>query len=126
MDVTQSCRSSNNSGIQVVTRNLYRVLNSRIKVIPIVWDNFICQYSSLQTNELSNLENPFTKNYKAKLMTKADINAILMELSVLKNDMYHFRQDMERRVSRLERIVISITAFYVISSFGVIFNTIVL
>ena len=37
-------------------------------------------------------------------MTKADINAILMELSVLKNDMYHFRQDMERRVSRLERI----------------------
>ena len=67
-----------------------------------------------------------TKNYKAKLMTQADINAILMELSVLKNDMYHFRQDMERRVSRLERIVISITAFYVISSFGVIFNTIVL
>ena len=59
-------------------------------------------------------------------MTKADINAILMELSVLKNDMYHFRQDMERRVARLERIVISITAFYVISSFGVIFNTIVL
>ena len=55
-------------------------------------------------------------------MTKNDINAILMELSVLKNDMYHFRQDMERRVSRLERIVISITAFYVISSFGVIFN----
>ena len=30
-------------------------------------------------------------------MTKQDINAILMELSVLKNDMYHFRQDMERR-----------------------------
>jgi len=59
-------------------------------------------------------------------MTKADINAILMELSVLKNDMYHFRQDMERRVSRQQRIVISITAFYVISSFGVIFNTIVL
>ena len=59
-------------------------------------------------------------------MTKQDINAILMELSVLKNDMFHFRQDMERRVSRLERIVISITAFYVISSFGVIFNTIVL
>ena len=52
-------------------------------------------------------------------MTKADINAILMELSVLKNDMYHFRQDMERRVSRLERIVLSITAFYVLSSFGV-------
>ena len=59
-------------------------------------------------------------------MTKADINAILMELSVLKNDMYHFRQDMERRVSRLERIVISISAFYVLSSFGVIFNAIVL
>ena len=59
-------------------------------------------------------------------MTKADINAILMELSVLKNDMYHFRQDKERSVSRLERIVISITAFYVLSSFGAIFNTIVL
>ena len=59
-------------------------------------------------------------------MTKADINAILMELSVLNNDMYHFRQDMERRVSRLERIVNSISAFLVLSSFGEIFNTIVL
>ena len=59
-------------------------------------------------------------------MTKQDINVILMELSVLKNDMYHFRADMEKRVSRLERIVISITAFYVISSLGVIFNTVVL
>jgi hypothetical protein len=59
-------------------------------------------------------------------MTKQDINVILMELSVLKNDMYHFRQDMEKRVSRLERIVISITAFYVISSLGVIFNTVVI
>ena len=38
-------------------------------------------------------------------MTKADINAILMELSVLKNDMYHFRQDMERRVSRLPKVI---------------------
>ena len=59
-------------------------------------------------------------------MTKQDINVILMELSDLKNDMYHFRQDMEKRVSRLERIVISITAFYVISSLGVIFNTVVI
>ena len=59
-------------------------------------------------------------------MTKQDINVILMELSVLKNDMYHFRQDMEKRVSRLERIVISITAFYVISSLGVIFNNVVI
>jgi len=59
-------------------------------------------------------------------MTKQDINEILTELSILKNDMYHFRQDMERRVSRLEKVVISITAFYVVSSFGVIFNTVVL
>ena len=59
-------------------------------------------------------------------MTAKDINVILLELSVLKNDMHHFREDMERRVSRLERIVISITAFYVISSLGVIFNTVVL
>lgn len=80
MDVTQSCRSSNNSGIQVVTRNLYRVLNSRIKVIPIVWDNLICQYSSLQTNELSNLENPFTKNYKAKARPNKEENNFLKEL----------------------------------------------
>jgi len=59
-------------------------------------------------------------------MTAKDINVILLELSVLQNDMHHFREDMERRVSRLERIVISITAFYVISSLGVIFNTVVL
>ena len=59
-------------------------------------------------------------------MTAKDINVILLELSVLKNDMHHFREDMESRVCRLERIVISITAFYVISSLGVIFNTVVL
>tara|TARA_Y100000593_G_scaffold67847_1_gene124710 strand:- start:1100 stop:1279 length:180 start_codon:yes stop_codon:yes gene_type:complete len=59
-------------------------------------------------------------------MTKQDINVILLELSVLKHDVQFLRQDMEKRVSRLERIVISITAFYVISSLGVIFNTVVL
>jgi len=59
-------------------------------------------------------------------MTKQDINVILLELSVLKHDVQFLRQDMEKRVSRLERIVISITAFYVISSFGVIFNTVVI
>ena len=102
--------------------NELSALVRQIDIFQIAKNDYVKKLStSLQTDEtLKNIEDSQAG------MTKSDINAILMELSVLKNDMYHFRQDMERRVSRLERIVISITAFYVLSSFGVIFNTIVL
>ena len=80
IDVTQSCRSSNNSGIQVVTRNLFRCLNSRINVTPMVWDNLICHYSTLNQREFSNLENPFTKHYKAKARPNKQENYLLKEI----------------------------------------------
>jgi hypothetical protein len=66
IDVTQSCRSSNNSGIQVVTRNLYREINAQKEVTPLIWDNFLKNYSHLNKRELKNLTDPFDKDYQAK------------------------------------------------------------
>jgi glycosyltransferase involved in cell wall biosynthesis len=96
IDVTQTCRSSNNSGIQVVTRNLFRGLNSRINVIPIVWDNLICQYSSLSTKELSNLENPFSKNYIPKARPNKEENYFLKEVL---NSINHFLKKINLKQS---------------------------
>ena len=66
IDVTQSCRSSNNSGIQVVTRNLFREINAQKAVTPLIWDNFLKNYSHLNKRELKNLSDPFDKDYQAK------------------------------------------------------------
>lgn len=96
IDVTQTCRSSNNSGIQVVTRNLFRGLNSRINVIPIVWDNLICQYSTLSTKELSNLENPFSKNYIPKARPNKEENYFLKEVI---NSINHFLKKINLKQS---------------------------
>ena len=90
IDVTQSCRSSNNSGIQVVTRNLFRTLNSKINVTPIVWDNLICKYSTLSSRELSNLENPFSKNYKSRARPNKQENYFLKE--VLNSFNHYFKR----------------------------------
>ncbi len=64
LDVTQSCRSANSSGVQVVTRNLYRALAGRIKVKPIAWDSLLQCYVRLSLSELDRMEKPFPPNYR--------------------------------------------------------------
>jgi len=80
IDVTQSCRSSNNSGIQVVTRNLYHQISKFFPITPITWDNLICRYSHLNHQELQNLHSPFGDNYKAKARPNKEENPFYKEI----------------------------------------------
>ena len=80
IDVTQSCRSSNNSGIQVVTRNLFRKINSKCKTVPMIWDDRLCRYSLLSRRELKNLENPFHAVYSPKERPNKEENPFYKEI----------------------------------------------
>ena len=80
IDVTQSCRSSNNSGIQVVTRNIFREFKSIHNIIPVIWDNQLCKYAYLNKRELTNLQNPFSRNYKSKARPNKEENPLYKEL----------------------------------------------
>jgi len=80
IDVTQSCRSSNNSGIQVVTRNLFREIKAIHDVVPIIWDNQLSKYAYLNKRELRNLTNPFPQNYKPKARPNKQENPLHKEL----------------------------------------------
>jgi len=80
IDVTQSCRSSNNSGIQVVTRNLFREISSLYNVTPIIWDNHLRKYAKLNSKELKNLSNPFSGTYNPRPRPNKQENPIYIEL----------------------------------------------
>jgi glycosyltransferase involved in cell wall biosynthesis len=80
IDVTQSCRSSNNSGIQVVTRNLFREINDLHETIPMIWDDRLRRYAHLSRTERKNLENPFSKGYKPKARPNKQENPFYKEL----------------------------------------------
>nr|ABZ08462.1 putative glycosyl transferases group 1 [uncultured marine microorganism HF4000_APKG3D20] len=64
LDVTQSCRSANSSGVQVVTRSLYRALAVRTAVEPLAWDSLLQCYVHLSASEIDRLETPFPKKYR--------------------------------------------------------------
>jgi len=80
IDVTQSCRSSNNSGIQVVTRNIFREIKTIHNIVPVIWDNQLCKYAHLNKRELRNLQNPFSQNYKPKARPNKEENPFYKEL----------------------------------------------
>ena len=81
IDVTQSSRSSNNSGIQVVTRNLFREVESLYETIPVIWDNILCKYKFLSASEFQYLRNPFYKRYTAKSRPNKQENPFLKEIT---------------------------------------------
>ncbi len=80
IDVTQSCRSSNNSGIQVVTRNLFREIDALHNAVPMIWDGRLRRYAQLSPTEKKNLLNPFSKGYKPKARPNKQENPFYKEL----------------------------------------------
>lgn len=80
IDVTQSCRSSNNSGVQVVTRNIFKEINKVHDLTPIIWDNLTGKYAHLNKKERENLDNPFSGSYKAKTRPNKQENPLHKEL----------------------------------------------
>ena len=103
IDVTQSCRSSNNSGIQVVTRNLFREIKAIHDVVPIIWDNLLGRYSLLDKREMKNLINPFSGNYQAKIRPNKQENPFYRELL---SSLLRFRKclSLEKKPKNLDLI----------------------
>ncbi len=59
LDVTSSCKSPMNTGVQRVVRALHRALSALTPVTPLVWDPALASYCTLSRGERGFLENPF-------------------------------------------------------------------
>lgn len=59
IDVTSSCRSSQNTGMQRMTRKIFAELNQRLDVQPISWNTAGNFYTELGPRELELLTQPF-------------------------------------------------------------------
>ena len=59
LEVTTSCKSGRNTGIQRVTRALFLRLSARIPVTPVLWNGIGRRFQLLSAKELKTLENPF-------------------------------------------------------------------
>ncbi len=62
MDVTSSCKSPMNTGVQRVVRELFRSLARVVPVTPLIWDPGLRSYCTLSRRERGFLENPFRKS----------------------------------------------------------------
>ena len=59
LDVTSSCKSPLNTGVQRVVRGLFRALSTVTRVTPLVWDPALKSYCTLSDRERGFLANPF-------------------------------------------------------------------
>jgi glycosyltransferase involved in cell wall biosynthesis len=65
IDVTSSCKAAKNTGMQRMTRGLYRHLSERLEVTPISWNKKGARYQQLGARELQVLRDPFRVRSKA-------------------------------------------------------------
>lgn len=63
IDVTSSCKSAKNTGMQRMTRKLFAELGSRAEVVPLCWNTLGKFFHYLGEPELRNLRDPF-RNYR--------------------------------------------------------------
>ncbi len=59
LDVTSSCKSPMNTGVQQAVRSLHRVLSVQAEVTPVVWDRQLATYCTLSAREHGFLTRPF-------------------------------------------------------------------
>ena len=59
LEVTTSCKSVRNTGIQRITRRLFQELRARVPVTPISWNILGRRFQRLTAGELATLEAPF-------------------------------------------------------------------
>ncbi len=59
VDVTSSCKSPMNTGVQRVVRELFRALDAFTPVVPLIWDPGLRSYCTLSRRERGFLERPF-------------------------------------------------------------------
>ena len=65
LDVTSSCKSPMNTGVQRVVREIFRSLAAITPVTPVQWDPGLVSYCTLSARELGFLEAPFRRGARA-------------------------------------------------------------
>src|SRR5215472_6253848 len=63
IDVTSSCQSSRNTGMQRMTRQLFAELEARVPITPFCWNRLGNFYQRLGLREMGYLRTPF-RHYK--------------------------------------------------------------
>jgi glycosyltransferase involved in cell wall biosynthesis len=63
LDVTSSCKSPMNTGVQRVVRALYRAFHERTEVRPMIWDEQYGAYCALSPREMAFLERTNASEY---------------------------------------------------------------
>lgn len=66
IDVTGSCKSAKNTGVQRVTRRIFAALSRQASVVPICWNRLGNYYHHLGDRELGRLTKPFNE-YKSPM-----------------------------------------------------------
>jgi glycosyltransferase involved in cell wall biosynthesis len=61
LDVTSSCKSPMNTGVQRVVREIFRSLAAITPVTPVLWDPGLASYCTLAAREVGFLEAPFRR-----------------------------------------------------------------
>jgi glycosyltransferase involved in cell wall biosynthesis len=65
VDVTSSCKSPMNTGVQRVVREIFRSLSAIAEVMPVLWDPQLAAYCALSRRERGFLETPFKRRRTA-------------------------------------------------------------
>src|SRR5476651_2383302 len=63
LDVTSSCKSPMNTGVQRVVRALHRAFRERTEVRPMIWDEQYGAYCALSPREMAFLERTNASEY---------------------------------------------------------------
>src|SRR5258708_863513 len=80
IDVTSSCRSGQNTGMQRMTRKIFTELSRRVDVVPLCWNQIGRCYQRLGPTELRFLTRPFERHSRASARPESRGQSPLAEL----------------------------------------------
>src|SRR5579859_7029773 len=96
LDVTDSCKSPMNTGIQRVVRGLFRALKAAgLPATPLLWDAKLGNYCALSQEERLFLEQPFATNPGRGLAEPGRAVNRIPVLSQLKRQLAHRRNRVD-------------------------------
>src|SRR5947207_13045058 len=80
LDVTSSCKSAKNTGMQRMTRALYLHLRNHLPITPVCWNKMGKCYQHLGRRELQILQSPFRALSKATAKPESRGETFLAEV----------------------------------------------
>jgi len=110
LDVTDSCRSPMNTGIQRVVRGLFRALcQADLPITPILWEPKLAGYCALSKRERGFLEAPFARASGRKALSQPSRSANPIPVwSKFVRQLAHRRNrlDMEARLKSCDAVLV--------------------